>query len=307
MILSAVLLAAGVLVASWQPCQLALGRAPRSAIAMLLAATASIWAGSLGVVVALLSGEWGGTLTACGALWHQVMSGHLAGWQSAAIVSWMVAMPVRGTCSLIGGCLRSRRLRQSLGAAGVAVPEAECEVPRVILAPGLSTTAITLGIRRPVIVVDQEFWATSSPLQRQVVIAHEDGHRRGRHALTDAAARLLVAGLMPLSLAAGVYDGIRRHIEALADDAAVRRHDRRTVGIHLGRIALTSFPSVGLGSSGAALWRVERLLSPEPPASGRLALALVSATAGLVTGLVIVLVETAKALGPVASPQYCVF
>ena len=307
MIVSAVLLAAGILVASWRPCRRRQGRAPRSAVAMLLMATSSIWVGSLGVVVAVLSGEWGGTLTACGALWHQLVSGHLPGWQSAALLSWMAAMPVRGTWSLITGCLRSRRLRRSLGAAGAAVPEAECGALRVILAPGLSTTAITLGIRRPVIVVDKQFWETSSPLQRQVVIAHEDGHRRGHHALTDAVARLLVAGIAPLPVASGVYDCIRRHIEALADDAAVRCHDRRTVGVHLGRIALTSFPAVGLGTSGAALWRVERLLSPEPAASGRLALALVGATVVLAAGFVVVLVETANSLGPVASPQYCLF
>lgn len=139
-----------------------------------------------------------------------------------------------------------------------------------------------------------------------MVLAHEDGHRRGRHAIVDAVARMLAAGLRPLPLAIGVYECVRRHLEALADDAADRCHDRRTVGVQVGQIALASYPAAGLGASGAALWRVERLLSPDGPSSSkRLTLALVPATTVLATGMMVVLAEPAYALGPVANPQFC--
>lgn len=305
MIASVVVLVGGLLMASWRPCRWGQGRAPRNAVAMLLAATAAIWAGSLGVVVTLVSGELGGTLAACGVLWRQLVAGQLAGWESALVALWLVAVPGRGAWSLAACSVRSRRLRRSLRAAAVAVPREECATPRVVLAPGLSTTAITLGMLRPLIVVDEDFWRTSSLLQRRVVVAHEDGHRRGRHAVIEGVARVFTAGLAPLPFAAGVYECVRRHLEALADDAAVRCHDRTTVGIQLGQIALGSYPPAGLGASGGALWRVERLLTPNRLPSRRLSLALAPATAVLVMGMMLVVGETAYALGPVANPQFC--
>jgi hypothetical protein len=169
----------------------------------------------------------------------------------------------------------------------------------------LSTTAITLGTLWPLIVVDEDFWRTSSPLQRRVVVAHEDGHRRGRHGVIEGVARVLTAGLAPMPCASAVYECVRRHLEALADDAAVRCHDRATVGVQLGQIALASYPTAGLGASGAALWRVERLLSPNRPPSRRLSLALAPVTAVLVFGMMFVVGETVYGLGPVANPQFC--
>lgn len=302
MISALLLLVAGLATSLWRPCRWLQGRAPRSAIALLLAAAAAVWAGSLGVLVDVVSGELGGTLAACGVLWRQLLAGQLAWWESALVAVWILALPGRGLWSLTAGGLRSRQLLRRLHVAGVTHSHGP-DVPRARVVPGLSTTAITLGVLRPVILVDATFWRTATPIQRQIVLAHEDGHRRGRHVIVDGAARLLTAGLAPLPAARRAYECVRRHLEALADDAAARRHDRRTVGIELGRIALAAYPAAGLGASGAALWRVERLLAPAN-SLGRAAL-LGAATAMLGVGLAIVLVGTVHALGPVVNPQLC--
>lgn len=297
------LLVAGLAMILWRPCRWVQGRAPRSAVALLLAASAAVWVGSLGLVVGVVSGEFAGTLAACSVLWRQFLSGQLAWWETALVVGWILALPGRGVWSLLAGGLRSRQLLRRLKAAGATPSAHGAGRGGPVVVPGLSTMAITLGVLRPVILVDAGFWRTATPLQRQVVLAHEDGHRRGRHVLVDGAARALTAGLTPLPAAGLAYDCVRRHLEAMADDAAARRHDRRTVGVELGRIALAAYPAAGLGASGAAVWRVERLLAPAN--SLRRAVLLVPATATLVIGLLIVLADTVQALGPAANPQFC--
>jgi hypothetical protein len=304
MIAALLLFAGGLAVLWWQPRTRTQGAAPRSAVAMLLAAAAAVWAGSFGAVVGVITGETGDTLTACGVLWRHLVAGHLAWRETTLAVVWILALPARGLVALTAGGLRSRRLAQNLLATGVTSPDEPAAPSRTLIVPGLSTTAVTLGVLRPVILVDQSFWHAATPLQRRIVLAHEQGHRRGRHVLVDGAARFLTAGLVPLLRARATYDSIRRCLEALADDAAARHHDAQTVGVELGRIALTTPSPVGLGASGAALWRVERLLQPAKPRS-RTAHILLPLTATLAVGLVIVLAEAAQALGPAAHAHFC--
>jgi hypothetical protein len=302
---SLLLLAAGLAIVGCRPCRRGAARAPRSAIGLLLTATAAVWVGSLGVVVAVVSGELGSTVAACGVLWRQLLTGQLAWWHTGLVAAWIIALPGRGTWSLLAGGLRSRRLRRTLRTAAFAPSDAEPVPARTLVVPGLSTPAVSLGVLRPVILVDADFWSSATSLQRQVVLAHEDGHRRGRHVLVDGAGRALTSGLAPLPAASAVYDCVRRHLEALADDAAVRRHGRHSVGLEVGRIALAAVPTLGLGAAGSALWRVERLLTPPPrrPLATRLLLLVTSAV--LAVGLTAVLGDTVVALGPVISPQFC--
>lgn len=293
--------AVGVLV--WRPCQSSRGAAPRSAVALLLATGLGVWVGSFGLVATVIGGNVGGTLTACAALWRQLLAGQLAGWETAFVAGWLVALPGRGIAVLVLGGVRSRRLARTFRAVGVT-PACGASVPaRTFIVPGLSTTAITLGVLRPVILINDRFWRAASPTQRRVVIAHEHGHRRGRHVLIDGAARLLLAGLRPLPSAATAYDCIRRHLEALADDAAVRTHDAHTVGVEIGRIALSQPPEAGLGASGAALWRVQRLLEPRTRHLQRISVVILAAILSL--GVVVVLGQSAHALGPPADAQFC--
>lgn len=303
--ISVLLLAAGLVGVVYRPCQRAGGRGPRSAVALLLTATAAVWVGALGVVVAVVSGDLGGTMAACGVLWRQLLAGQLAWWQHGLIAAWIIGLPGRGAWALAAGGLRSRRLLRTLRDAGFVPSGTDALPARTLVVPGLSTPAVSVGVLRPVILVDADFWSSATPLQRRVVLAHEDGHRRGRHVLVDGAGRALTAGLAPLPAARAVYDCLRRHLEALADDAAARRHGRHNVGVVVGRIALAAAPTLGLGAAGPALWRVERLLTPPPRRSLATRVALLATSAVLVVGLLVVLADTAVALGPVVSPRYC--
>lgn len=297
------LLTAGGVVLSWRPCQSGRGAAPRSAVALLLGATAAVWAGSFGLVVNVIAGDVGGTLPACGTLWRQLLAGQLAWWETMLIAAWALLVPGRGIAALTIAGMRSRRLASNLRAAGVTPATAPTAPDRTFIVPGLSTTAVTLGVLRPMILVDQHFWDQATPLQRRIVLAHEQGHRHGRHVLLDGTARLLLAALTPLPPARAAYECVRRHLEALADDAAVRSLDARTVGVELGRIALADAPRAGLGASGAALWRVERLLNPAVPV--RRIGSVLLLTAAFAVGLVVVLEQTAHALAPVANANFC--
>ncbi len=303
--ISVLLLAAGLASVVCRPCQRAAGRGPRSAVALLLVATGAVWVGSLGVVLAIVSGELGGTMAACGVLWRQLLLGQLAWWQHGLVAAWIIGMPGRGAWALAAGGLRSRRLLRTMRDAGFEPSGIDALPSRTLVVPGLCTPAVSLGVLRPVILVDAGFWSSATPLQRKVVLAHEEAHRRGRHVLVDGAGRALTAGLAPLPAASAVYDCLRRHLEALADDAAARRHGRHNVGVAVGRIALAAAPTLGLGAAGSALWRVERLLTPPPRRSLATRLILLAISAVLAAGLLVVLADTVLALGPVANAQYC--
>lgn len=292
------LLGSGLAILAWRPCRDAEGRAPRSAIAMLLAGAAAVWVGSFGVVVGVVTGEVGSPVAACGVLWRHLVAGDLGWWRLALVMSWTVALPLRAVVALAAALLTTGRVYRRFRLLGTPVEDQD----GVVALPELGTTAVTVGVLRPVIAVDVTFWAAATPQERAVVLTHEQAHRRGRHSIVELAARCLTA---PLPATSAVYEGVRRHLEALADDAAVRRHDRRTVGVALGRIALASYPAAGLGASGAAVWRMQRLVQPSTRTGWRDRLVLSVSGLGLALGLVVVLGDAAAALGPVAAPTFC--
>ncbi|MDQ3609994.1 MAG: hypothetical protein M4D85_00060 [Actinomycetota bacterium] len=288
-----------------RPCRSREGRAPRAAIALLLTAAAAVWVGSFALVVSAVSGHAGDTLRACGVLWRQLLAGDLSWWGNVLLAAWLLMLPGRGLASAMACLHRSGRLLRDLRTASIPGPgDALPNEKSVLVVPGLSTPAITLGVVRPTVLTDATFWETATTTQRAVVLAHEQAHRRGRHGLLDAVARMLTAPLAPLPLAAGTYDCVRRHLEALADDAAARRYGSHHVGLALGRVALAASPGTGLGAAGAALWRVHRLVMPSSPSwPDRILLGAV--LAGLVLGLLVVADDTVHALGPVVNAQFC--
>lgn len=297
------LLAMGLAMMVWRPCRSREGRAPRAAIALLLLSAAAVWVGSLGVAVAVAAGEVGNAWTACGVLWRQVLTGDLVWWRVVPLVVWGVSFPLCGAYATRRRLSGGQRLLRTLAATGQPVADA-APTPALVVS-ALATPAVALGVARPVVLIDAQFWASATPLQRAVVLAHELAHARGLHALVDAVATLLIAPLRPLPAARDVYDCVRRHLEALADDVAVRRHGARAVGTAVGRIALASSPASGLGAAGACVWRVQRLMDPSLTAPWRDRALLVSMVVVMAVGLVLGAADTVSTLGPVAGADFC--
>jgi len=298
------LLAMGLAMMVWRPCRSREGRAPRAAIALLLLSAAAVWLGSLGVAVAVAAGEVGNTWAACGVLWRQLLAGELVLWRVAPLIAWGTTFPVYGGYATARRLHDGQCLLRTLEVTGRSVQEATAMTP-VLVVSALTTPAVTLGLARPQVLIDAQFWANATPLVRDVVLAHELSHARGRHAVVEAVAALLTAPLRPLPAAHDVYDCVRRHLEALADDAAARRHGVRAVGTAVGRIALASSPPAGLGAAGACVWRVQRLMDPSSTTTWRdravLLAMVVMMTAGLVPGAI----DIASALGPITSADFC--
>ena len=297
----AMLLASGIVMVVWRPCRNIEGRAPRAAVALLLLSLASIWLGSFAIAVQIAAQESAPAWTACGILWQQLLAGEVVWWRLLPLAAWFFLFGVRGAVALAGQQVTLSRLRRRVVAQGTPLPGRES----ALLVAGLGTPAVALGLLRPRVVVDAGFWHSAAPDERQVILAHEFAHARGGHALIEATATLLLAPLRPMAAADDVYECIRRHLEALADDGAVRAYGRQTVGRALGEVALEAFPSAGLGATGACVWRVKRLLAPREALVTRDRCVM----AGMVLMMAVMLVgagaDTASALGPVAGADYC--
>ncbi len=277
MIHSAMLTLMSLGILAWRPCRGREARAPHAAVAMLLLATAAVWVGSFGLVVHIIGGAGGTLVAACGSVLRSLLTGALGWWQSALLLGWVLLLPGRGLWRIGTDVAGSRPLLRRIHTAPAIL--ADTALPalgptgrparRTVILRGLGTPAVTLGLMRPMVAIDARFWADADPTERSVVLAHEQAHQRGRHGVVDAAAQLLTAGLAPLPFVRHARDCIRRHLEALADDAAVRCHDTRLVGLTVGRVAVATAPRHGLGTSGDAVWRVRRLVAPSPAASWR--------------------------------------
>jgi hypothetical protein len=230
---------------------------PRVVVALVLAAAAGVWAGSLGVTLFALTGEHGSFVRACETLWRQLATGQLAWWQWSIATVWFLAFPTRAATN---GALSLRQtwlLQRRLGA--VATPVIEGGV-RAFTVPSLGTPAITVGLLRPRILVDATFWQGSPRHARSVVLAHEDAHRAGRHSIAELVGKTL---LCPIPGARAASTSVRVHLEAIADDVAAHAHGREAVGRTLGLVALADLPAAGLGMAGASVWRVSRLLAAD--------------------------------------------
>lgn len=260
-ILAAGLLVAGGGVLARRPWRGLDGARPRLVVALILAAAAALWAGSLGLLVVALSGEHAGLMRACEALWRKLVAGQLTWWQWGLAGMWVAAFPGRALVSVAASARRTRALRLRL--RGIALPLPD-ETEPAMLVPGLSTPAVTVGALRPKVLIDEVFWRRSSSRERRVVLAHEHAHRRGRHGITELAAQALLSPLRPLAVARAGCESLHAHLEALADDAAARTYGRESVGRTLGQLALSEAPAVGFGIAGSNVWRVERLLVVGP-------------------------------------------
>lgn len=304
MLHAGMLTAAGLVMLLWRPCRSREGRAPAAAIFLLMSSAAAVWIGLFGLAVAVAAGMAGDAWTACGVLWRQLLGGDLAWWRMAPLLCWAVLFPLRSSVAAARQLRAGQRVRRSLVAAGedLAVSSGRTDV---LVVGGLATPAVTLGVLRAAVLVDADFWAQATALQRDVVLTHELAHVRGRHAVIEAVTAMLVAPLSPLPAAEDVYQCVRRHLEALADDVAARRHGRRVVGTAVGRIALAGAPTAGLGVAGECVWRVQRLIDPSARRSWNDRAVLVAMVLMMVVGIALAGADTAAALGPVRNADFC--
>lgn len=299
-VLAGALVLAGTGVLAWRPWRDLGGARPRLVIAVIVSAAAAVWAGSLGLLVVALSGEHGGLVLACEALWRKLAAGQLAWWQWGLAGLWVGAFPARAMAAVAASTRRARGLRRGL--RGVASLLAEAD-PSAALVPGLATPALTVGVLRPQVLVGEAFWQHSSPHERAVVLAHEHAHRRARHGLVELTAQALLCPLRPLGVAGAACESLRAHLEALADDAAARTYGRQSVGRTLGHLALAEAPAVGLGVCGSNVWRVQRLLLADAREHGQALGVLLPALTLLVGGLAMTTAEVAELL--LVAARYC--
>lgn len=254
------------------------GTTPRLVVIAQLAGLVLAWSGVLAVVSEMLAPN-AGVLAACGVLLASLLRGEGTAAGIAAVGVYAL-LPGRGlrslTLTIIAAASSVRALRRRGAAHG-----------RVIVAAELGTVAVTAGMFRPVIVVDRERFARLTRGERAIVIAHEEAHRRQRHALVELAARTLAAGLAPWPGAPLALTEIRRHLEAAADDSAARRFGARRVGFALAAVATRSVAPAGhgvLGADGWSLWRVQRLLGEQRSRVGPLFLGCAIVGFALVVG-----------------------
>lgn len=255
-----------------------LGTAPRLTVNAQLAGLVLTWGGLLAVVSEALAPNRG-LVAACDVLLASLLRGQGPTAGIAAIGAY-VLLPGRGLRSLV----------QTVAAATAAARRLQregTEEGRLTVVADLGTVAVTAGLLRPIIVVDQEEFAQLTAQERAIVIAHEEGHRQQRHALVELAAHALAAGLAPWPGASLALREIRRHLEAAADDRAARSFGARRVGFALASVATRSVAPAGpglLGADGWSLWRVQRLLGDQQSRVGRLLMGCLVVAVALVLG-----------------------
>jgi Zn-dependent protease with chaperone function len=184
---------------------------------------------------------------------------------AAALVTWRYARRVRGARRRTRAHGQAVRITgERFGGAGIPASATAVVLrasrPAVYCVPGRPAT----------IVLTTGALSVLRPAELRVVLEHERAHLAGRHHLLTG----LTGGLLPVVplFRRGAAE-IARLAELRADDVAARRGGRTALARALVAMATgTSFPlpSRALAaipaSGGAVAMRVQRLLSPVPPA-----------------------------------------
>ena len=241
------------------------GDLPRSAIATQLTGLLLAWAGALGVVAEFVAPHGAGVWEVCRALFAAL-------WEGRSTVSGVGALTV--VLLLHGrGLVAGVRTGRSIGRARRDFLARGDRDGDVVLVAGLGSPAVTAGLLRSVVAVDRDFFAAMAPTDRLVVVAHERAHQRGLHPVVDLVAGSLAAGLWPWPGATVARAEVRRHLEAIADDAAARRLGPRQVARTLATVAIAPRTQL-IGAAGWPVWRVERQLHARPGSRARALLAV---------------------------------
>lgn len=269
------------------------GVAPRLGIAAWLMAAGSVLASWSVAVVALLVEllrNWtqpGEILAACVTTLQGVAAGEAGVLVQSGLVA-LTAIAIAAMTVLVWRCgrslLRARTRTHRHASMARVVGRRMAGLDAVVLdAP--ERVAYCVAGRPHTIVVSSAALAALDDDHLAAVLTHERAHLTGRHHLLLAATRGLATNLSRIELFTTAASEVATLLEICADDAAVRRHDPRTVlGALLTLSGGASIPAGALGATGVGvLARAERLAEPPPPAQRARMRLLLSAITLLVT------------------------
>ncbi|MGH2627691.1 MAG: M56 family metallopeptidase, partial [Anaerolineales bacterium] len=132
----------------------------------------------------------------------------------------------------------------------------------LVVVPCDEMFAFTAGFLRPKVVASSSLLNSAPSEWREVVLAHEEAHRRGRHTLLLLIVESFARGLPLRPVRRGV-EAFRLALEMTADESASRAvGSRELVAETVAGIALTP-SAAGVGFEGDAVRRVQRLIAPE--------------------------------------------
>jgi Zn-dependent protease with chaperone function len=146
------------------------------------------------------------------------------------------------------------------------------DIPVAYCLPGL----------RSRLVLSRGVLAVLSEDELRAVLAHEQAHLDQRHDLVVLPFVALVASFPRLPAVRTARQAVALLVEMLADDRAVRRHDRSALARALWRVSSAQVPAGGLGAAGDdVVVRARRLLVPPYPLPRRARLGVVVLTAAV--------------------------
>lgn len=260
-------------------------RSPRLAIAMWLAACASVVGSAPLVLVAATvpADAIGHGLADLFELCTMMLAEGPgpAAW-AALVVGALVVGRVTGCVAVVLAKARRERRRHAEGLAVLGRPDRELGAvvvdhpePLVYCLPGRgATTVITTAALRSL-----------HTEQVAAVLAHERAHVRGRHHLVLAAGEAFARAFPFVPLFAGARAEVARLVELRADDVAASRHPRVQIAAALVGLATGRVPAFVMGAGGqSALARVRRMLRPAAPLARRERMAGLAAVALLLAG-----------------------
>lgn len=283
---AALLLCAAVLLSTAAPVRLAQAQWPHRSPALALV----LWQ-AMGLAGGLLVLEAASTValdpfadTQVGALTslHRVRA---APWWSWAAATVALALFLRLTSVLLASTARTLRTRRRhrMLLDLVAEPSALLRGTRVV-AHDVPVAYCLPGLR-PRVVLSRGALDLLTEAEIAAVLAHERAHLAARHDLVVLPFVALDATFPRLPAVRTARSQVALLIEMLADDRAVRRHDRQVLARALFKVGSGRVPVGGLGAGeNGVLLRAQRLLAPPNPLSRRTA-ALVVGGAGWVAAL----------------------
>lgn len=246
-------------------------RSPRLAIAAWQAMTASVLVGTAlaGLSLTLPSVHLGfnlsGLVHACVAALraqYRTPTGVVTGVGGAVLA---VAVIGRAAACVLTTILRGRRLRHRHGQALMLVGTFNATLGAIVV-PSAQPAVYCLPGRGHRVVVTSAALAALDGEQLAAALAHEQAHVRQRHDLVVAWTTGLARAFPGVRLFRAAQAETARLVEMLADDQALRYHDRVALAEALVTLASPAGPAVGLAAAvGGVSARVHRLIEPRPP------------------------------------------